>query len=218
VLWARRSSLAGRLGLAAVVTAAGFWAVVLLGRSGWHPELRYGIAVLTAVAAVGLLVGSGRRMLAAFLAAGVVAGLAGPAAYAVATAATPHTGSIPSVGPSSGGGGFGGGPGGGSTSSALSSALAATTTKWAAATIGAQSAAGLQLSSGKAVIAIGGFTGSDPAPTLAQFQQWVADGQISYFVAGGGMGQGGGSDIQTWVAANYTATTIGGTTVYRLTG
>jgi hypothetical protein len=169
------------------------------------------------------------------LATGMVAGLAGPAAYAVTTAATPHTGSIPSVGPASatGAGGFGGGSAGGTSSSALSSLLASTTTTWAAAAVGSQSAGMLQLSSGRAVISIGGFDGGDPAPTLAQFQQYVAAGQISYLVAcgGGGFGGGGGgggggfgggrsaaSQIVAWVQANYTATTVGGSTVYKLTG
>jgi hypothetical protein len=227
-LWERRGSLAARVGLALVVASAWFWAVVLLGRNAsWHPELRYGIAALTAVGAVGVLVASGRALLSGALAVGMVAGLAGPAAYSVVTAATPHTGSIPSVGPASGGGGgFGGGPGGGGSagqsSSALSDLLASTTTRWAAAAVGSQAAGSLQLSSGKAVISIGGFTGSDPAPTLAQFQQYVANGEISYFVAGGGFGGGGGSSaasqIQAWVQQNFTATTVGGTTVYKLTG
>jgi hypothetical protein len=75
-------------------------------------------------------------------------------------------------------------------------------------------------------MAIGGFSGSDNAPTLAQFQAWVKAGDISYYVSGGqgGMGAAGGggsntssSQIATWVAANYTATTVGGTTVYDLT-
>ena len=75
---------------------------------------------------------------------------------------------------------------------------------------------------------IGGFTGSDPSPTLAQFQAYVAAGEISYFIAGvgggggfGGVARGGstgaGSEIQAWVEANFTATTVGGTTVYDLT-
>jgi hypothetical protein len=66
-------------------------------------------------------------------------------------------------------------------------------TTWSAATVGAQGAAGLELSSGTAVMALGGFTGSDAAPTLAQFQQWVAQGKVHYFVSGGdGHGPGGG--------------------------
>jgi hypothetical protein len=67
---------------------------------------------------------------------------------------------------------------------------------------------------------IGGFNGSDPSPTLAQFKQYVADGQIHWFIASGnGGGPGGGNNaISTWVTANFTATTVGGTTLYDLSG
>jgi hypothetical protein len=96
--------------------------------------------------------------------------------------------------------------------------LRATTTEWAAATDGSMSSAPLALASGKSVMAIGGFNGGDPAPTLAQFQQYVAEGRISYYVSGGrgGFGGGGGSQIASWVAAHYKAQTVGGTTVYNL--
>ena len=72
-------------------------------------------------------------------------------------------------------------------------------------------------------MAIGGFNGSDPSPTLAQFEKYVANGQIHYFIAsGGGMGGGpggnGSSAIAQWVEANFTATTVGGVTVYDLSG
>jgi hypothetical protein len=113
--------------------------------------------------------------------------------------------------------------------SALAALIKGTTTKWAAATIGSQGASSLELSTGKAVMAIGGFTGSDPTPTLAQFQAYVAQGKIRYFIAtsmgGGGFGggtggpggsTGTGSAISTWVAAHFTATTVGGQTVYDL--
>ena len=120
-------------------------------------------------------------------------------------------------------GGFGGGsPGGASTSSALDQALEKTTTRWAAAVEGSNSAASLELASGgKAVMAMGGFTGSDPAPTLAQFEQWAKAGDITYYIAGGGMGggpggQGSSSQITAWVEAHYKSTTIGGETVYLL--
>ena len=69
---------------------------------------------------------------------------------------------------------------------------------------------------------IGGFNGSDPAPTLAQFQADVAAGAIHYFIGGGGFGgqQGGSSassDIAAWVAASFTAQTVDGATLYDLT-
>ncbi|GLZ42901.1 glycosyltransferase family 39 protein [Actinokineospora sp. NBRC 105648] len=117
-----------------------------------------------------------------------------------------------------------GGMDGGSANSELTALLSGSTTKWAAAVSGAQTAASLELATGKAVIAIGGWSGTDDAPTLAQFQAAVANGEISYFISGGGQGGGpggGGSsttEIATWVQANYTATTVGGSTVYDLTG
>jgi 4-amino-4-deoxy-L-arabinose transferase-like glycosyltransferase len=121
-----------------------------------------------------------------------------------------------------GGGGAGGGAGGGQVSAAFRKALEKTTTRWAAATDGSQSAATLELAAGgKAVMAIGGFTGTDPAPTLAQFKAYVAAGDIAYYIASGqGGGPGGGSGaashITSWVEAHYKATTIGGETVYVL--
>ncbi len=93
---------------------------------------------------------------------------------------------------------------------------------WVAATIDANNAAGYQLATGDPVMAIGGFNGTDPAPTLVQFQQYVLDGKIHYFIAGGG-GPGSGSassnggQIAVWVQQNFAATTVGGVTVYDLT-
>jgi 4-amino-4-deoxy-L-arabinose transferase-like glycosyltransferase len=130
-------------------------------------------------------------------------------------------------------GGFGGGGGRGGAgglldastpSAALVTALQANASSysWVLATVGANNAAGYQLASGQPVMAIGGFNGSDPTPTLAQFQQLVQAGKVHYFIGSGG-GPGGGqnaagtaSAITAWVAANYTPTTIGGTTVYDL--
>ncbi|MFI5893678.1 hypothetical protein ACIA5D_26585 [Actinoplanes sp. NPDC051513] len=68
-------------------------------------------------------------------------------------------------------------------------------------------------------MAIGGFTGSDPSPTLAEFQAYVKAGEIRYYIGGGGMGggRGGDSSIGSWVEQNFTATTVGGSTVYDLT-
>ena len=94
---------------------------------------------------------------------------------------------------------------------------------WVAATIGANQASGYQLATDASVMPIGGFNGSDPSPTLAQFQQLVADGRIHYFISGGfgGGGPGGGSgtasEISAWVSSSFTSTTVGGITLYDLT-
>ncbi len=42
-------------------------------------------------------------------------------------------------------------------------------------------------------MAIGSFNGTDPAPTLAQFERDVAAGSIHSFLAGGRSGFGGES-------------------------
>ena len=125
-------------------------------------------------------------------------------------------------------GGTAGGPGGATTSAALSKLLetGASGYKWAAATVSSTSAASLELNSnGVPVMAIGGFTGSDPAPSLAEFKKLVAEHEIHYFI-GGGVGGGGGiggagssdaSQITSWVESHFTSKTVGGTTVYNLT-
>ncbi|MFD6437150.1 glycosyltransferase family 39 protein [Streptomyces venezuelae] len=121
------------------------------------------------------------------------------------------------------GGGMGGGMGGllnGAQVSAKAKALlepdAGDDYTWAAAAIGSQNAASYQLATGEPVMAIGGFNGSDPSPTLAQFKKYVADGEIHYFIAGG-TGGGGGTGITSWVASTYKKVTVGSATFYDLT-
>lgn len=127
------------------------------------------------------------------------------------------TGNLVSSGPEAGGGS--------ESTSELTAMLVNAGTTWSAATNGSQSAATYELASNTAVMAIGGWS-SDPAPTLDQFVQYVADGEIHYYIAGGQGGsqrnsQGGdgtSSAIQDWVEANFTSTTVGNSTVYDLTG
>jgi hypothetical protein len=98
---------------------------------------------------------------------------------------------------------------------------------WVAATVNANTAGSYQLATGSPVMAIGGFNGTDPYPTLAQFQARVAHHEIHYYIAGGGGAGGGGfgqqggsstaSAITTWVSSHFTAQTIGGATLYDLT-
>jgi 4-amino-4-deoxy-L-arabinose transferase-like glycosyltransferase len=235
--WRARDGWLGRGTLAVSSAGTAVWAWVLLGRSAtFLPWLRWVVLAVGVAAAFGFLVAATRRRwLAAVVGAAVLAGVAGPAAYAVQTSVTPHQGSIVLAGPSTGadagpgmGGGraggdpgFGGpgGPGNEQTGAALANLLTSANTRWAAATVGSQGAASMMLSTGTAVMAIGGFSGGDPSPTLAQFQEYVANGQIHYFVSGGGTGGGPGrsNEIATWVQQHYTAQTVDGRTVYDLT-
>jgi 4-amino-4-deoxy-L-arabinose transferase-like glycosyltransferase len=122
------------------------------------------------------------------------------------------------------GAGFAGGPPGGgvTTSAALTTALKADANRfrWVAATFGSQSAAGIELSTGEPVMAIGGFSGGGEL-TLAQFEAYVARGDLHYFLATRGGGPGGDrsseSAITSWVESRFKAVTLGGQTVYDLT-
>ncbi|WP_255949326.1 ArnT family glycosyltransferase [Streptomyces odontomachi] len=113
---------------------------------------------------------------------------------------------------------------------------------WVAAATGSQNAASYQLATDHSVMAIGGFNGSDPSPTLSQFKKYVADGRIHYFIAGGMGGMGGGpgggetaggtaggmggssrggsnvsSEISSWVQKTFKKVTVGDATFYDLT-
>jgi hypothetical protein len=303
---------AGRATAAAGVLLTAATAFVLLDRTpAWLPWLRWAIVVAGAAGAAAILaarvVPAGRPGRAAALAAlglSLVAGLAGPLAYTIATVNTTYAGSLPSAGPTVAGsfgrpgggpggagggpGGAGGAPGGGmvpaggagglpggtgtgagtgtgtgagtgtgtgagtgtgtgaagaqgagsaggpgggmgglSGNTTVSSALIklleqdASKYQWIAATEGSQAAAPIELATGgEAVMAIGGFNGSDPSPTLAQFEAMVARHEIHYYVGRGGSSFGGGSGasaIESWVAAHFKSQTVAGTTVYDLT-
>jgi len=223
--WRVRHTIFGRSALAAMILATGGWSWWLLGRNAdWMPPLRWVILALTIAAAIALLVVLGspnrRRLAAVSLAAGIVVAAAGSAAFA--TIGQSHEGGGARVGPpSADGNGFGhGGWNDDSDNAQLDALLKATHTPWSAAINGSSAAAGLELSTNTSVMAIGGFSGSDPVPSLGQFQADVANHQIGYYVApdpthGPGRGRQH-TDITRWVAANFVALNAGSTTVYDL--
>jgi 4-amino-4-deoxy-L-arabinose transferase-like glycosyltransferase len=155
--------------------------------------------------------------------------------------ATGATGAPAFAGGGAGGAGGGGGAGGFLNATTPGKALTAALQsnagqyKWVAAITRSNSAAGYQLASGDPVMAIGGFNGTDPAPTLAQFEAYVGAGKIHYYISSGGFGGGGfggggiggggigggsggdASKISSWVASHFTAKTVDGTTIYDLT-
>lgn len=255
-LWRGRTYWAARVVLAVTVLATSVWSAVLLGRDpSWLPGLRVIVVVLGVLAAAALLLLLRADGMAALPArfrkaatAGVVilcllAGGLGSTAWTLATVAQPHSGSIPTSGPTASamGGGFGaagrtgsdgtgtdgagsagmgGGPGGETSSPELTALLKSSGAKWSAIVSGATQAASLELATGTSVIALGGWNGGDPYPTLAQFQAMVDRGEIGYFISGGmggmGGGRGGNSEVATWVAANYQGQTVGNATIYKL--
>lgn len=247
-LWRRRQEpvAAAALSGASAVTALQCYLLLL----DWSTALAVVVLVLGLLAAVGLFLVTVAPAVAVVPVA-LVAALLGPGAYSVATAATPHSGAIPSAGPARTdrpGGLFLTGPGGTATNvggvgdgmgigmgGGMGGLLHAPTPgeelvrllrdddgfTWAAAVVGSNNAAGYQLGSGEPVMAVGGFNGTDPAPTLAGFQELVRTGRIHYFLGGAGMPAETGSDaserIAEWVEATFTPTTVDGVTVYDLT-
>ncbi|HMJ80716.1 MAG TPA: glycosyltransferase family 39 protein [Candidatus Dormibacteraeota bacterium] len=126
-------------------------------------------------------------------------------------------------------GGTAGGPGSVDADSALVAYLLANrgTATWIVAATSAQQAGSIELASGAPVMAMGGFTGSDPTPTLAELQAYVASGQLRYVLVGGagfgpgGAGGGGSSEITQWVQSAGTVVDYGGSgslTLYDLSG
>jgi len=227
ILWRKKSDIRCATTLCGIIAITAALAFVLLQRhQDWLPWLRWLILLTGLTASLLVLVVSHwtPRATTALAVVAVVATLAAPAAFSIATAATPHRGAIPSAGPS---GGFGGGPPGLLDATTPTAELTAMLTEnatdytWIAAAVGSNNAAGYQLSTGLPVMAVGGFNGTDPAPTLAAFQDDVAAGRIHYFIGGDmmmhfgfrGGSDSGGSDaaqqITEWVKANFPAHTVG---------
>ena len=235
-LWHRRASdpRAGVV-LGVGVAMTGLMGFAILERTlGFAPGLGYGVLALASAAALVLAIPAGlvsARVPRVALAIAAAAILAGPLAYATDTMATAYSGGDPSAGPQSAGsiGGPGGnGPGGlgggnAATNQALVDYLVANqgaAARWIVAASGSQDAAGIQLAAGLPVLTMGGFTGSDPAPTTAELQALVASGQLRFVLLGGGPGGGPGglgggiggfrgpggssgtSDRTAWVSAN----------------
>jgi 4-amino-4-deoxy-L-arabinose transferase-like glycosyltransferase len=232
LLWRHRSDIRAATALSGTVLVTTILAAVLLSRhSDWMPWLRATVAA-GGVGAAALLLVAGRlpgAVARAVAALAVAACLASPAVYSIATAGAPHSGAIPSVGPARQG--FAG-PGGLLDSPTPGPALSATLSAdahnftWAAAVVGSNNAAGYQLACGAPIMAVGGFNGTDPSPTLEEFRRYVADRQIHYFIRGKVMiGHWGGTstgshesaDIAEWVETHYTPQTVDRVIIYDLT-
>lgn len=78
---------------------------------------------------------------------------------------------------------------------------------WLVAVSSARGASSAILSTGLPVIAMGGFTGSDPAMTVDRLAGLVSSGRLRYVMTGDDRGgpDGGGSRATEWVRGNCTA-------------
>jgi 4-amino-4-deoxy-L-arabinose transferase-like glycosyltransferase len=145
---------------------------------------------------------------------GMLALLAAPAAWSVYTTTQGGGGMTPVAGPSAGGFGFGGRSGfngggmGGDMSGSGRGLLSYLeqhqgSTKYLVAVQNSNSAASYVIETGKPVMSLGGFSGSDPILTLSDLQQLVKENVVRYFLGVGGFG--GNNEIGQWVQSACTA-------------
>jgi len=255
-----RSLYAGPV-LAAGVMAAATWSAILLNRTpGFLPGIDVAVVMLALAASVVIAFPDGRHFPRLSMAAAIVALavlLLGPTAYAVGTMNTAYSGGDPaavlsaSVSRGGPGGGFGGPPSGfggpatsvggtTTTTQALYDYLTANrgTASWIVAVQGSDQAAQIELATGEPVMAMGGFSGSDPTPTVEQLRSLVAAGKLRYVIVGGQGGPGGfgggpggpggfgggpggrgSSSVDAWVTAHGTlVTSVSGVSLYDLSG
>lgn len=231
-LWRGKEFLASRIVLAIMSAGTGVWAFILLDRTpDWLPALRWVVLVGSIIIAAILAVGAQRvgRLAPVLITGALLFGVLAPAAYSIATVASSHSsGPMAMAGPTldvnmapPGADGPAGGPPASADNPTLENLVKGAGNRWAAATIGSMGAGSLELKTGASIMAIGGFSGGDNSPTLEQFQNYVANHEVRYFIASGHEGpgrreSGAANDIATWVKQNFTPIDIGGTTVYDL--
>ena len=206
--------------LPAGVVGTGVWSAALLNRTpGYLSGLAVSIEVCTAIAAVLLAIVLARlvrwrNLMYVAAALAVVGLLAGPFAYAISTVSRSVTGPFAAAGPGDsyasgspmGGAGPAGMPGGFpgmmagaalevQVDGALISYLVEHrgTAKFLVAVQGSQVAIPIILATSQPVIAMGGFGGGDPTPTLTELQGMVSAGLVHYVLLSGSQGFPGGA-------------------------
>ncbi len=206
--------------LPAAIAGSGVWAAALLGRSpGYAPSLARAIVVVAIIAATGTLVAlllrpgaaAGRWLGAGAAILASLALLAGPLAYSVTSIERGTSGPLALAGPSVAGGGIDLGIPGFSISLASMQRHASATSppgtllryldghrdgaQYLLAVSGSLTAAPYIITTGQPVMAMGGYTGMDPWPTVSAFETMVAQDKIHYVLVGSAFasfGFGGG--------------------------
>jgi 4-amino-4-deoxy-L-arabinose transferase-like glycosyltransferase len=279
LMWERSRRSAGwALALSLAVLATTALAASLLGRTPgfvpWLAPIALALSLFSAVALMlphirsraGRPAGMSTTARIAALAA-LVAVLAGPASYSIATVGRPLTGTNPLAGPASSTVGFNGTgpPAGGPPVARRTTAGGATaaeiparsgpsfarpaaiggvsrgasgagvgtsvgkgtiayleshqgSTRFMVAAVGSSTAGAIALQSGRNVIDIGGFMGSDPSPSLSQLKALVNSGQLHYVLlnaARNGPGGLGSSSSATqarnvWIESHGKAVKVPG--------
>ncbi len=193
---------------------------IIVTDPSWGTWLIPLIAIPCALAAVILFVARliprlrlGARVLAPTLCLGLLALMLTSAVWSTIPVLANEASGLPVAGPSTQFAGGPGGPGGSSTvDSTLIRYLEAHRggAKYLVATASSNEADSIILETNQPVMALGGFSGSDPILTTAQLAALVKNGTVRFFLLnsggrfGGGPG-GGQSALTTWVTQNCTS-------------
>ena len=234
-LWQLRDRKEARWVLGAAVVCTSVWAFGVLDVHDRWRWLCYIVLVAGFLAGTGALAWKASSVLTRTGTAlvAVLACLAGPVLYTAGDIVNPAVVADPYAAPPGTMPVIAAGPVGGSMASlsrpgpALVRELdrGAAGYRWVVATVGDLPAGGYQLATGDPAMAIGGWTGGDPAPSLAQFKEMVTQRQVHYFIPastyGGivlGASQAGSDACQVtgWVERNFAPQRVSGVVVYDL--
>jgi 4-amino-4-deoxy-L-arabinose transferase-like glycosyltransferase len=216
VMWRnyRASDWRGWLLLVAIVATAATQIYLLSSYPTWSQWLSPIIAGLSGLAVLALVVVRfvrnntkyGRLVKSAFC-AGMLILLLAPATWSTISVLQNNQSSLPVAGPTQTMS-FGGGQDNTSSSDArLVSYLESNqgSAKYLVATVSSQEADQIILETNKPVMAMGGFSGSDPILTVSQLQSLVESGQVRYFlISSGGMGSSQQSALISWIKSHAT--------------
>ena len=241
--------------IATAVISAAYVGIQYSSYMLWAPVIQFAIGIVAVIVILVGVRGKAKILLPALIAAALVFS---PAVWAADTRSYPSS-INPLAGPTNSMGTFGGGglgaaspqlgavgagPGFGMAGAGQVSHRALVAylqahrngAKFLLATFTTMAAASYIIETGDNILPIGGFDGSDPSPTLAQFKNYVAHGQLRFVLSSGSaggraLGQSGAgsnstasgrdnsSQIESWVTANCTPDTssVGAGSLYLCT-
>ena len=175
----------------------------------YYPWLTWIILIAAIVFSIGMAILPRGKAFQTLLVGGMLSIMAAPAWWSLTPTIAAESAMIPTAGPSlltsssSGMPGGGGGMGNNSVNTQLLNYVEKNqgSAKYLFATSDSTTAAPYIIKTGKAVMAMGGFNGTDPAITLTQFKKLVKDGNLKYFYYSG---KSGNTKIINWIKKHAT--------------
>lgn len=175
----------------------------------YYPWLTWIILIAAIGFSIGLAILPRGKAFQTLLVGGILLIMAAPAWWSLTPTIAAESAMIPTAGPSlltsssSGMPGGGGGMGNDSVNTKLLNYLKKNqgNAKYLFATSDSTTAAPYIIKTGEAVMAMGGFNGTDPAITLSQFKKLVKNGELKYFYYSG---KSGNTEIINWIKKHAT--------------